>query len=145
MVLSRCCIPSQIRGCSMKFLRSKLNTTHFGRRGERIAAEFLRRQGYAILAQNYRKRCGEVDIVARDGDTLVFVEVKTRSSTIFGKGYEAVDYRKQRKLTRIAEEYLVRHDLCTSPARFDVISVHLASGGDSTVHHIPNAFESTSL
>ncbi len=115
--------------------------TELGKRGEDLAASYLKKKGYSIVTRNYRKRFGEVDIIARDGDTLVFVEVKTRSSQRFGTGAEAVDLRKQQQLSRIAQDYLVSRQVEYHQARFDVIAVALANPQQPQFTHIKNAFE----
>jgi putative endonuclease len=94
-----------------------------GQRGEAAAARYLRRLGYTIVASGQRMRRGEIDLVAVDGRTLVFVEVKTRTSDQAGQPAEAVDEAKQRRLTRLALAYLRRHDLLDCPVRFDVVAV----------------------
>lgn len=101
-----------------------------GKIGETIAVKHLKRLGYTILARNYRVRSGEVDIVARDDGTVVFIEVKTRAGIRFGRPAESVTVAKQRKLARVALEYLGRHDLHDTPARFDVVGVLFDEGGD---------------
>ncbi|MBV5317485.1 MAG: YraN family protein [Desulfobulbaceae bacterium] len=105
--------------------RKKSDTATTGRLGETYAAEYLIRQGYEILEKNYRKQFGEVDIIARDRGTLVFIEVKTRRSRLYGAPQEAVDFRKQRQLSRIAQEYLISRHLQDAVARFDVIGITL--------------------
>lgn len=113
-----------------------------GQWGEAQALQHLRQRGYAILATNYRKRFGEVDIIARDGDTLVFIEVKYRSHGGFGSPLEAVDGRKQQRLCRVAAEYLQSHRLGEHSARFDVIAVSPGREGEGAViDHIANAFD----
>ena len=95
-----------------------------GQRGEAAAARFLRRRGYKIIAQGDRlKQLNELDIVAVQGKTIVFVEVKTRSSADEGHPAEAVDADKQRRLTKLAVTFLKRHRLLEYPARFDVIAI----------------------
>jgi putative endonuclease len=101
-----------------------------GRRGERIACRFLLRQGFDVLARRHRSRSGELDIVAFEGETLVFVEVKTRSSRDFGEPWEFVDWQKQQILRRAAEEFIADHDLGQYAYRFDIVSV---IGNDSTL------------
>src|ERR1051325_8504580 len=91
--------------------------------GERAAEKFLRRCGYKIVARGSRLPGGELDLVAVDGRTVVFVEVKTRSSQQFGPPQEAVDENKQRRLTRAALSYLKRHGLLEYRSRFDVVAV----------------------
>jgi putative endonuclease len=94
-----------------------------GRKGERVAARFLLKQGFDILARRYRGRSGELDIIALEQDTLVFVEVKTRSSIRFGEPWEFVDWQKQQILRRTAEEFIADHDLGQYTYRFDIVSV----------------------
>lgn len=113
-----------------------------GVRGERAAARFLKRQGYIIVAHGERDRIGEIDLVAIDGKTIVFVEVKTRTSHDRGHPAEAVDQDKQRRLTRVALSYLRRHDLLEYSARFDVVAITWpADQKQPTIEHIKNAFE----
>ena len=95
----------------------------FGAEGEHAAERFLRRHRYAILARNYRCPLGELDLVALDGVTVVFVEVKTRRHSGSGGPLEAVDRRKQRQIVRAAQHFLVRHRLERRHARFDVVGV----------------------
>jgi len=111
-----------------------------GQRGEAIAAGFLRLRGYRILARNYRSPAGELDLVARQGDTVVFVEVKTRRTRTFGPPELAVDRHKQRTLTRVAQHYLLQHRLHGVSCRFDVVTVDMG-GVLPRVHHIPGAFD----
>ena len=111
-----------------------------GGAGEQAAAAHLRAAGYKILALNYRARPGEIDIVAADGDTLVFVEVKTRKSDAYGTPAEAVTYRKQGKLIATAQCYLKHHGLYDRPLRFDVMEVRLEPGKKPMLNHIINAF-----
>src|SRR5262249_28472018 len=94
-----------------------------GQQGEAAAARYLRRLGYKILVRGDRGQLGELDFVAVDGRTLVFVEVKTRRSTDAGDPADAVDQVKQRRLTRLALGYMKRHGLLSYPARFDVVAV----------------------
>jgi len=94
-----------------------------GRRGEAAAARYLRRQGYTIVARGDRSPWGELDLVAVDGRTVVFVEVKTRRSHDRGHPAEAVDRDKQRRVTRAALAYLKRHQLLETACRFDVVAV----------------------
>lgn len=113
-----------------------------GDAGERRAARFLRRQGYQILARRYRTQLGEIDLVARDGACIVFVEVKTRRTAGAGQPHEAVDRAKQMQLTRLALAFLKRYRLLEQPARFDVISIVWDSTtGKPQIVHYKNAFE----
>jgi putative endonuclease len=96
-----------------------------GKQGEDLACSELRRRGYAIIARRFRTRAGEIDIVARDGTTLVFVEVKARRSLAFGTPLEAISRVKQRRLCAMAMEYLGRAAPRAAACRFDVVSVRL--------------------
>lgn len=113
----------------------------FGQAAESEAERYLRRKGYRILERNERAPLGELDLVARSGAVLVFVEVKARGTSSHGGAVEAVDGRKQARLIRLAAQYLARHRLRDQPCRFDVI---LCAGGTDTpqvVEHIEHAFE----
>jgi putative endonuclease len=113
-----------------------------GRQGERAAERFLKRLGYAIVARGERDFIGELDLVAVDGRTVVFVEVKTRASHEAGHPVEAVDTDKQRRLTRTALAYLKRHDLLECSARFDVLAITWPdSARQPMIEHYRNAFE----
>ena len=111
-----------------------------GIRGEDLACAELARRGYAILARRYRTRHGEIDVVARDADTIVFVEVKARAGHEFGGGAEAVTVWKRRRITRMAMDFLVRYRLHDRPCRFDVVTVDLSQGTPS-VDVYANAFD----
>jgi putative endonuclease len=100
-----------------------------GEIGENLACAELERRGYAILARRYRSRRGEIDIVACEGRTVVFVEVKTRNGSEFGNGADAVTWSKRRRIAAIAAEFLARHRLLDRPCRFDVVSIGLAQDG----------------
>jgi putative endonuclease len=113
-----------------------------GDEGERLAARYLRRQGYTILARRYRTPLGELDLVARERDCIVFVEVKTRRHELAGQPHEAVDARKQAQLTRLALAFLKRYRLLEQPARFDVVSiVWEETEREPQIVHYRNAFE----
>ena len=111
-----------------------------GKSGEDLAVTELERRGYAILARRYRTDRGEIDIVARDGDTLVFVEVKARASAEFGTAAEAVTRRKQLQVIAMARTYCVFERVEDVPCRFDVVAVDgVGDGAIVTVY--PGAFE----
>jgi putative endonuclease len=113
-----------------------------GQRGERAAARFLRRRGYHVVARGERDRIGELDLVAVDGRTVVFVEVKTRRSHDAGHPAEAVDEAKQRQLTRLALAYLKRHGLLEYASRFDVVAVTWPNKvRRPQIQHFQDAFE----
>lgn len=113
-----------------------------GERGERAAEKYLKRCGFRIIDRRVRGGLGELDLVAVDGRTIVFVEVKTRRSHRKGRPAEAVDARKQRQLTRLALAWLKRHDLLEHRARFDVLAVTWPKDqSQPTIAHYRNAFE----
>jgi len=113
-----------------------------GARGEELTAVRLQGAGYRILERNFRSRGGEVDIVARDRDgTIVFIEVKTRTSLAFGLPQQAVTSRKQRQIAKGALSWLSRHRCHDQAARFDVVAVLLHDDGRAELEHIINAFE----
>lgn len=113
---------------------------NLGKRGEDIAARFLLEKGLALITRNYRDKFGEVDIIAKDRETLVFVEVKTRRSNRFGLPEEAVTPAKQQKIIRVASNYLVQHQLLDAPVRFDVIAITIDQGNPQ-ITHLVSAFE----
>lgn len=112
----------------------------YGDQGEIIAARHLRTQGYKIIAQNYRNQLGEIDIIAKEKDTIVFVEVKARRSIGFGNPKWAITPKKQRKISMVALSYLKAHRQMESRARFDVVTVY-TGGDDPRIDVIKNAFE----
>jgi len=112
-----------------------------GRQGEEIACRYLTRQGYRILVRNYRTRLGEVDIIAEQGGTLVFVEVKTRRGRTCGHPFEAVTPAKCRQISRVALLYLAETGREKQAARFDVVAVSLAGGGEPVIELARNAFD----
>ena len=114
-----------------------------GKLGENLACAALKQRGYAIIARRYRTKLGEIDVVARDGDTTVFVEVKLRTGSNFGDGAVAVHAAKQRKVALMAMDYLVRHRLEDRPCRFDVVAIDIVTGKSPQVEIYTNAFEST--
>jgi putative endonuclease len=111
-----------------------------GKIGEDLACGELERRGYAILARRYRRRGGELDIIARDGRTLVFVEVKTRDGLDFGAGGEAVTALKRRRMASLAMDYMARHRLTGCRCRFDVVSIDFTAGGP-VIEIYQNAFD----
>jgi putative endonuclease len=113
-----------------------------GDRGENLAARFLRDKGYKILVRNYRCNVGEIDIIARDGTALVFVEVKTRSYDD-PTPEEQVHAGKQHQLTKAARFYLARYGTPQPPARFDVVAIVWPEGREPQIRHTANAFEAT--
>ena len=115
-------------------------TTELGSRGEHIAAVFLTKSGLRVLDRNWRCREGEIDIVARDGDALVFCEVKTRRGLGFGHPAESVTPRKQQRLRVLAQRWLAAHDEHAPDLRFDVVGVLVPQTGPARVTYLPGAF-----
>lgn len=112
-----------------------------GRRGEEIACRYLTGRGYRILVRNYRTRLGEIDIIAQQGATLVFVEVKTRRGSGCGHPLEAVTPGKCRQISKVALLYLAETGREKEAARFDVVAVTLAGHGGPVVELVRNAFD----
>lgn len=110
----------------------------YGRQGEAKAARFLKKKGYAVIQQNYRTKTGEIDIIAKDGDTLVFVEVKSRQSDAYGSAKASITRDKQARITRTALYYMKETRQAIVSARFDVV---LLDGTGDRIAHYPNAFE----
>ncbi|MCA1795931.1 MAG: YraN family protein [Geobacteraceae bacterium] len=113
-----------------------------GKWGEERAVRYLRQRLYRIVVTNYSNKCGEIDIIARRGKVVAFVEVKTRRTTAFGSGAEAVTPRKQRQIIRTAQLYLLQNpDMSDLQPRFDIIGVLVKPGTDAcSIEHIPDAF-----
>ena len=112
----------------------------FGKESESMAARHLKKNGYKILEQNYRTKLGEIDIIAKDRDTLVFVEVKAKRSDRFGHPKEAVTLKKQRKISQVALIYLSATNQRNAKARFDVVAI-LATEDSTSIEIVKNAFE----
>lgn len=119
----------------------KENHLSLGKRGEEIACCHLLKNGYRILRRNYRTRLGEIDIIAEEKGTLVFVEVKTRRSHSFGGPFEAVGQEKCRQISRVALQYLEKEGKQNQPARFDVVGVMLPQDSQPQIETIKNAFD----
>jgi putative endonuclease len=109
--------------------------------GEELAARELVARGYAIVERRYRTTCGELDIIAEDGDTLVFVEVRARASAEFGSAADSVTKAKKRKVTRMAIDYMARHHIADRPCRFDVVAIDAALSDAPQVTVYPAAFD----
>ena len=121
--------------------REKPQST-FGDRGEDAAVRYLKKRKYRIVARQFRNTIGEIDIIARQGKTIVFVEVKTRRSDSAGQPSEAVTPTKQRQITRVALSWLKDNDWLNRPARFDIIGIIWADDDKSPeIRHFENAFE----
>jgi putative endonuclease len=117
-----------------------MNTIKVGDRGEQAAADYLQAAGYDILERKYRSKIGEIDIIAKRKNVLVFVEVKTRRNTTYGFPAEAVTYRKQRKIINTASCYLQQIHNTNICCRFDVIEIFLTENNIIKHNHIIDAF-----
>ncbi len=120
--------------------RSTPSSRTIGRQGEDLAADFLKKSGYRVLERNYSCKLGEIDMIARDGETLVFIEVKARRSAAFGPAVDALTLTKQRRLHRLALYYLQRKKIKDQPMRFDVVAVDM-SREEEEITIYKNAFE----
>lgn len=119
-----------------------MDRAELGKSAEDIAAEHLRRHGLEVLTRNFRRRNGEIDIVARAGEVLAIVEVRTRSSEVFGGAAASIDGWKRHKIIRATEQLLQQQkDLARLRVRFDVIVVHRADSAQPTVEWIKHAFD----
>lgn len=116
------------------------NRQQFGRESEALAAKVLKKTGYKILTRNYRNTIGEIDIIARDRKTIVFVEVKARRSALYGSPKLAVTSQKKRKISMVALAYLKSTGQPAAKARFDVVAISFGDG-EPEVEIIKNAFE----
>jgi putative endonuclease len=117
------------------------NNLTLGARGEEIAVAFLRGRKFTVVERNFRCKGGEVDIVARDGKTFVFVEVKTRRTLSFGPPQASVTPFKQRQISKAALTWLAKNRLHEASARFDVIAILLRDHAVPEIEHIRDAFE----
>ncbi len=117
-----------------------LDRRRFGDQGEEATVHFLETQGYAIRHRNFRCRYGELDVVAEKDGTLCFVEVRSRSSAIWGDPSYTVSWPKQRRVVKAALHYLLAYGMMGKMIRFDVVSV-VGRGRDAAVEHFPNAFD----
>lgn len=113
---------------------------YFGGQGEKAAVDFLKDNGYKILVKNYKTKLGEIDIIARDKDTLTFIEVKTRHSDRWGLPSEAISQTKQRQISKVAIMFLKKNKLLDKKARFDIVSI-IYSEDMPKLELIKNAFE----
>ncbi len=112
-----------------------------GKRGEDIAASFLEKNNYKIIAKNYKTRIGEVDLIAKDREVFCFVEVRTCSSNSFCLPKETIDAKKKMQISKAALSYIKSHQLEDFRARFDIVSILLQRDGNIKIDHIKNAFE----
>ncbi len=112
----------------------------FGEKGEDMAVEYLKKLGYKILARNYRFGHGEIDIIAKDKETIVFVEVKTRENLNFGPPELAITKRKQQQIKKIGEAYLHENNITDTECRMDVVAILMERNKKPEINHIINAF-----
>lgn len=118
--------------------KTRRSPLYKGLQKEALAEQYLSQRGLRLLQRNFRCKLGEIDLIMADGETCVFVEVRYRRHASHGSALETVDYRKQQKLLRTAQFYLVRHGLLERcPSRFDVVAI---SGADNAIEWIRNAF-----
>lgn len=111
-----------------------------GKEGENLAVDFLLKKGFKVITRNYRNTFGEIDIIALEGKSLVFVEVKTRRSLEFGNPLESVNKKKQMKLKKTAYFFLNNYKEHFNEMRFDVISIILQNNDNPNIEHIRHAF-----
>jgi len=128
----------------MEFLAKILPSKKTGDLGEEAAARYLESRGIRVLERNWRHRQWELDLICRDGDTLVFVEVKTRKANSMATPADAMTRSKRMRLVKAASHYLSKNNLWDEPCRFDLASV-TATGTGMAVDHIENAFDATGL
>lgn len=113
---------------------------NLGAAGEKAARDFLRRAGFKILEANFRCPQGEIDLIALDGETIVFVEVKTLAADHAADPEDKIDYYKQRKLTQVARAWLTKQRFPERAYRFDAVAVVLAAGNAPQIRHIEESF-----
>ncbi len=121
--------------------RTQKSTSLLGQRGELLAEAYLRAKGYAIVEMNWRCLLGEIDVVARDGETLVFVEVRSRRAGDTAPAFESIGPRKQTRMVAAAYEYLAAHKLDEAEWRIDVVAVAIQRGRQPLVEHVENALD----
>lgn len=117
-------------------MNAKIN---LGKKGEEIALAYLKSKKYKIIEKNLRNRFGEIDIIANDHGTLVFIEVKTRTSEAFGTPIQGINEKKQKRLKQLAMRYIADKGLIEQEVRFDVLGI-LQTNKETKIEHIPNAF-----
>lgn len=111
-----------------------------GQLGEKIARQYLEKQGYQIIAQNYKNYFGEIDLIAREGNLFIFVEVKTRLKNTFGSPEESINHQKQKKLIRISSQYLLNNKIEGENYRIDCLAIEInKSKGGAIIRHIKDA------
>jgi len=116
-----------------------MDSMKIGRKGENVACEHLKKNGYKILKRNYKKKYGEIDIIAQKGDLISFIEVKTRNGTEYGLACEAVTKSKQEKIIRTAQIFIIENKI-NETYSFDIIEIYHLDGKIQKIEHIENAF-----
>lgn len=125
----------------MSFISSVTESSYSkGKRYEREAAEYLKSKGYEIIQLNYKCREGEIDIIAKQGDTVVFAEVKSRSTSSFGSAEEAINLKKQQRIILASQKYIVENDMHCR-CRYDAVAIEIKGGRASKINHIADAFD----
>jgi len=125
--------------CDKVSHRSNFNKREWGKAAEDLAAHFLEQGGLKILEHNFRYERGEIDLIAEEGDELVFIEVKARRSSSFGAPEDAVTEKKQEQIQAVAEGYLFIHDIDDRPYRFDIVAIDFQDG-NAKIRHMRDAF-----
>lgn len=127
------------------YKKEKTTAVSIGNIGEEAAVKALKKQGYKIIARNYRSKMGEIDIIAKDGEYTVFVEVRLRKSNDFGSPADTIDKRKQQKIIKTAQYYTVKNDIYDTPMRFDAVLINARIENDKladeNIEIIKNAFQ----
>lgn len=112
-----------------------------GNYGENLSSEFLKRNGYSILSRNFRNKCGEIDIICKKDDLIIFVEIKSRYSSSYGHPTEAITYSKQKQIIKLCKFYICINNLINYNFRFDVVEVFLNKNNNHySINHITDAF-----
>lgn len=124
----------------LPFIVKSFHPLEIGSRGEKIAVDFLKKKGLQILAKNYRFKKKEIDIIAKDKDTICFIEVKTRTTKEFGLPEEAIMNRKMRNLINLALSYMKRYNFVDYNIRFDVVSIYFLKNNKPKIDYFKNAF-----
>jgi putative endonuclease len=125
-------------------MKAEASNRSKGQEAERLGEVYLKKRGYTIIGRNIRSSFGEIDLVARDKNVVVFIEVKSRRNLAFGFPEEAVNHEKRRRLIRLASWYLAKKRLSESRVRFDVLAMRLGDGDAADIRLIQNAFEANS-
>lgn len=118
-----------------------MKASDIGKSGESEAVSYLLSNGYNIIEKNYHSKYGEIDIIAKKGEIIVFIEVKLRRNSVFGNPCEFVSANKIEKIKKTIQLWLIENNVSDTPLRFDVIEIGKINNGISTLNHIKNAYE----